>query len=247
MLLDRMWFDAGSGGGAAGAGNTGGAGGSGGSSSGGGTGDGSGQNAGQGNPPPAPDPEKKFTQADVDRIVGERAQRAAEAAVAKLLGDLGVKDAAEVKTALDEAKALRDAQMSELDKAKKEAEANKTKAEQAEKDKAAALARAQETLMRSAVLAEASKPEHKIRADALADVWTFVDRSTIKPKDGTDEFDGIADAVKVVLKARPYLVDDGTRPPGTPRPAGSGSRQGGDSAAEQKAKDAARRLTRNRF
>lgn len=81
--------------------------------------------------------EQRFTQADVDKIVGERAKRAAEAAVNKLLADLGYDSPDTLKKDTAEARKRREAEMSEVEKAqrevdeaRKQAEAFKTQMEQ---------------------------------------------------------------------------------------------------------------------
>ena len=69
-----------------------------------------------------------FTQEQVDAIVGERAKRAAEAAVHKLLEQLGVAGVDDLKAQLEEARLIealgqrREAEMSEAQKAAAEAE-----------------------------------------------------------------------------------------------------------------------------
>jgi len=76
--------------------------------------------------------ETTFTQADIDRIAGERAHRAAEAATARLLEKLGVPDVNAAAALLDEYRQRKAADMTEaekaaaaLDAARKEAEALK--------------------------------------------------------------------------------------------------------------------------
>lgn len=173
---------------------------------------------------------KTFTQADVDRIVGERAKRAEESAIAALLKDIGFEKADDLKAMIKAAKARDDAEKSELQKAQ-DAIAALTKAkENAEKERSEAIEKAGVTLMRAAVMAEASKPEYRIRPEALADVWTFIDRSGIKPKESANggsadgEYTGIGEALKALTKAKPYLAIEGDGR-GTPRP---GQRTPGD-------------------
>lgn len=67
--------------------------------------------------------ETRFTQADVDKIVGERARRAAEAAVAKLVTDMGYDSVDTLKKDSVEARKRRESEMSEVEKAQQEAEA----------------------------------------------------------------------------------------------------------------------------
>lgn len=80
-------------------------------------------------PTPAPEPQptptpadksgedKRFTQAEVDAMMGERAKRAAEAAVSKLLTDLGYEKPEDLKKDTAAAKKAKEEQMSELEKA----------------------------------------------------------------------------------------------------------------------------------
>lgn len=183
-----------------------------------GKGDG-GNGNGDGKPPEdQKPPEVKFTQADVDRILGERLKRAEETTQKQLLEALGVKDTDEAKKAIEDAKKLREQQMSDLEKAQTTSKELQAAKEKAETDAAAAIERAQTMLMRAAVLAEASKAEYHIKADALPDVWSMIDRAGIKPKTDADgEFSGIAEALKALTKSKTYLVEAGDGR-GTPRP-----------------------------
>lgn len=178
-------------------------------------------NGGGGKPEDKP-ADKTFTQADVDRIVGERAKRAEESAIGALLKDLGFEKPDDLKALVADAKKRSDAEKSELDKANEHIATLAKAKEAADKERADAIERANVTLMRAAVMAEAAKADYRIKPEALADVWTFVDKSSIKPKDGADgEYTGIGDALKALAKSKPYLVQDGNGH-GTPRP---GARQ----------------------
>lgn len=82
--------------------------------------------------------DKTFSQADIDRIVGERAKRAGEAAVAKILQDMGFQKAEDLKAAVDAQRQAEDAKKSELQKLQdglKAAADEKARAEQ-ERDEA---------------------------------------------------------------------------------------------------------------
>lgn len=165
---------------------------------------------------------KKFSQADVDRIVGERAQRAGEAATTKLLESLGVKSPEEIKAALEKIQTLEDAQKTELQKAQDEAAKYKAQAEKAKSDADAALAQANEKLLQSAVLLEAQK-QNTDDAETVS-VWRELrETPTLKEKiKQTDagEFEGVADAVKEILKLHPKWLKAAKPPtPGTPRSA----------------------------
>lgn len=70
-----------------------------------------------------------FTQADVDRIVGERAKRASESAKRALLEELGIEDANKLKDILSDYRSMREAEMTEAEKAKAEADKIRQEAE----------------------------------------------------------------------------------------------------------------------
>lgn len=72
--------------------------------------------------------ERTFTQAEVDAMMGERAKRAADAAVAKLLADLGAENLDTLKKDTAAAKAAKEAEMTALDKANAAIEAEKKRA-----------------------------------------------------------------------------------------------------------------------
>lgn len=174
-------------------------------------------NGGGGKPEEKP-ADKTFTQADVDRIVGERAKRAEESAIGSLLKDLGFEKTDDLKTLIGDVRKKQDAEKSELQKAQESLAALTKAKEAADIERAAAIERANVTLMRAAVMAEAAKADYRIKPEALADVWSFIDKASIKPKDGADgEYTGIGDALKTLAKAKPYLVQDGNGH-GTPRP-----------------------------
>lgn len=162
----------------------------------------------------AGDTTPKFTQADVDRLLGERAKRADEVVTKTLLEGLGLKSLDDLKAVVKKAGDLEAAQLTELDKAKKAAEKAEADRLKLETETKAQIERANERLMRAAVMAEAMKPDYGFRADALNDVWLFVDRAGIKPKAEGDDFEGIATALKKVAETKPYLV-------GTAQPARS--------------------------
>lgn len=61
--------------------------------------------------------EPTFTQAELDKIVGERAKRAKESTQSQILEQLGVDSLDSIKALLDEAKKRKEAEMSEVEKA----------------------------------------------------------------------------------------------------------------------------------
>lgn len=141
----------------------------------------------------------------IDALVGERAKRAEASALNNVLKDLGVEKLDDAKTALGDLKKLKEAQLSDLEKAQHAAKDAQAKIDAAEKAKADALAQAQTKLMRAAVLAEAVK--QNFDDSELSSVWRALqdDKALlekIKAQDG-DEFDGVDKAVEQIAKAHP--------------------------------------------
>lgn len=73
-----------------------------------------------------------FTQADVDRIVGERAKRAQETARKALLEDLGLSDVDSLKSLVEDARKRKEADMTEAEKARAELEKAQAKIQEAQ-------------------------------------------------------------------------------------------------------------------
>lgn len=183
--------------------------------------------SGGGATPPANPPtgganeDRKFTQADLDRIVGERAKRAEESAVNKLLESLNVKSADELKGVLDAFKKQEDEKKSELQKAQDTAAKTKAELEKARADSEIALSKASEQLLRAAVMLEAQKAS--VDDAEITSVWRELRdspklRERIK-QDEQGEFEGVADAVKEIVKAHPkWLKTTRPQPIGTTPP-----------------------------
>jgi hypothetical protein len=118
--IARIYFDSDEGGGGAGGGEDTGDGGTGNANTGGDGGGGTGD-------------DKRFTQADLDRIVGDRAKRASEAATAKLLQDLGFEKSEDLQAAVEAQRKAEEEKKTELEKLQDSLTAAgdaKTKAEQ---------------------------------------------------------------------------------------------------------------------
>ena len=88
-----------------------------------------------------PKPEALFTQADVDRFVGDRAKRAKESAVSGLLDTLGLDSVDSLKSVIEDANKRKEAEMSETEKLQTQLDAMK----QTIADKDAALLQVQQT------------------------------------------------------------------------------------------------------
>lgn len=159
---------------------------------------------------------RSFTQTELNALFAERARQASQAAIAKVLKELGADDLDSLKGQLSEAAKAKKAQMSELEKLQAERDEAARVADESRQVAAQQVALANERLMMSAVMLEASKAEYKFRPDALADVWAFVDRSGLAV-DEAGNVTGVAEAVKAVAKGKPYMIQaDPDKGPGTP-------------------------------
>lgn len=157
---------------------------------------------------------KTFSQAEIDALIGDRAKRAKEAGAKAVMDALGIQDIEAAKALIAEATTLRQSQMSELEKAQQASAALQKQLDDEKAAKEAAIARADETLLRSAVLAEAAGAGFHNPADA----WLYVDRSKLElSEDG--EVKGAKAVVEAVAKERGYLVKTGQAAPtpGSPR------------------------------
>lgn len=97
-------------------------------------------------------------------------------------------------------------EMSEVEKLKADLEAAERLAEMATEA-------AQEQALRNAVFAEAIKPEHNIRPDALGVLWKEIDRAALEVGDN-DKIEGLADELKAVLVRLPFLQQDKSKTKG---------------------------------
>lgn len=148
-----------------------------------GTGDAGNSGAGNAGGAGAPPPDAKtFTQAELDAILRERLARAVPADYEDLKGKAAKYDEAQT------------ASKSELEKA------NEAKAK-AEKERDDALSRANATLVRAAVMTEASAQN---AVDPATVVALLTGNPAIVVKDG--EVEGAKDAVKALLKEKTFLV-----------------------------------------
>lgn len=157
-------------------------------------------------PTGAGDDKKSFTQAELDALLGQVRREGKQTGTTDLLKELGLENADALKTLVKSAKDAETARLSDLEKAQKERDDLKAEADKAKADGDRAIALANERVMRSEVIAEASNPEHKFKPEAIKDVWAFVDRSKLTVNEETGEVEGVADAVKKVAKDKPYMV-----------------------------------------
>lgn len=148
-------------------------------------------------PTPTPDPvepvaepaaePRTFTQEQLDRIVQDRLARAKQAPPA---------DYEDLKAAAARLAELEEANKTELQKAQ-------DRATQLEKDAAEARELAQRTKVESAIVAEAARRG--------ADVDLTLDALRSKVEIGEDGTSNVADAMDVLLLAKPFLVTGGAR------------------------------------
>jgi hypothetical protein len=139
---------------------------------------------------PTAQPEKTFTQAELERQLGERLARER----AKYA------DYEELKAAKTKLEELEAGQLSERDKLQKQIEKLEKKVAEAEARALEKEQKAQEILIRSAVLSEASRLGFANPEDAYLLLGT-------KPTIGEDgQPAGVAEAVKALAETRPYLL-----------------------------------------
>lgn len=148
--------------------------------------------------PPANQGEQRFSQDDVNRIVGERAKDAAKAAVSKLLTDLGYDNLDTLKTKLTAAKQREDAEMSEVERVQKDAEAARKERDelkrQYEQEKAQRIVDRRD----SAIVTAAQSA----RAEAPGDVVFWAEKHAAAELAKTVKEDGTVDdaAVKALIE-----------------------------------------------
>lgn len=175
------------------------------------------------NPPPDKN-QVTFTpeqQKVLNEMFAERAKQGGSAALTELFASLSVKDSGELKTLIDDAKKLKDAQKSEAEKQLEREATLKMQAETLTKELDGMKSQLRETTLKSAVLAEATKHNfHDVN-----DAWLHIDRAAITEKDG--KFENIEKLVEAIAKAKPHLIksqqSSGT---GTPRQPGGAKPHG---------------------
>jgi hypothetical protein len=191
---------------------------------------------------------KTYTQEELNAMFGARAQQAKSAAETALLAELGVPDIAAAKTRLQAARDAEAAQQTDLQKAQKAAEDAKKRADDADAARTAALARADEKLLRAAVMSVATA--QGVDDGELKTLWLLLKddgglRGKIKAKaDSDDEFDGVDEVVKEMVKAHPKWLKTATEHSDI-----NARNRGGDpsDAALKAASDAQGKQLRNRF
>lgn len=160
------------------------------------------------------DNQPTLTQADVDKVVSAAKRSAKKQGETAILEALGVKNIEDVKTALSEAEAAKQAQMSDLEKVQAElAKANEARI-QAEQTAIEAKAYAENQLIDAAIITASQE------FNDPNDVLQFIDRSNIE-RDESGTLVGIEDAVKALSESKPYLLKSVE----VEKPKGTSSRQ----------------------
>lgn len=157
----------------------------------------------EGNPQAQQQPQaaQTFTQADVDRIVGERAKRAEQSAIGELLKGLGLEKADDLKALVEAARKSETDKLSEAEKAQRKIEGLEKSIETAKAEAKAAIEAANEKLLRSQVLVAAQSIGFVDPVDAML----YLDRGKVKV-DEAGNYTGIEEMLKEIAKAKPHLV-----------------------------------------
>jgi hypothetical protein len=158
----------------------------------------------------------KEWQAELDGEFAARGKQGASAKEKEILKALGVTTLDEATAKLKKATDAEAAQQTELQKAQAAVNTEKTRADQAEAERKAALARADEKLLRAAVMTVAAAAG--VDDTELKTLWLLLKddaglRAKITPKPGDeDEFDGLEAVVKGLLKDHPkWLKSEGNQ------------------------------------
>jgi hypothetical protein len=164
---------------------------------GGNNGNGTGANAG-----------KTYTQDELDKMFGARAEQAKRTAESALLTELGVPDLAAAKAKLKAAADAEAASLSDLEKARKEAADAKALVDSAKAEATKARAEAEESLLQAALTTRAvalGLDEGEIPTAWLTLRNDSALRAKITPKAGAapGTFDGVDDVIKQMLKDHP--------------------------------------------
>lgn len=147
---------------------------------------------------------KSYTQKELDALFGERTRNTANKAIGDLLSTLGMKDADELKIALVEGKKLKEAQLSDLEKAQTritELESEKVQLKTVAEQTQAGL---QKLRLRAEFVKQASELGLKFpNSQAENDAFERLDTTKVKIAD--EKIEGVSDALKQLQKDRPYL------------------------------------------
>jgi DNA repair exonuclease SbcCD ATPase subunit len=141
----------------------------------------------------------QFSQEQLDAIVKDRLERARTKTTSDLLSQLGIEDIDEAKKAIEDATKAKEAQMSELEKAQAQITDALNQAAQAKADMKSIQAKADEALLKAAIISKAQNFNDPM------DAWQFIDKSKIEiGEDGS--YSGINKALEALTESKPYLI-----------------------------------------
>lgn len=144
----------------------------------------------EGDPEPTPqEPEKTFTQSELDAIVRERLMRDRK----------GREDYEDIKAKLAEMEGKQPEYAAEKEAAEK-------RAQEAEEARTNALKTANERLVKAEFKALAATGEQKIRPDAVEDAFKLADISGVTVDD-SGNVAGMAEVISALISSKPYLAE----------------------------------------
>lgn len=164
-----------------------------------------------------------YTQAELDQMFAQRADRASRNAVSTMLEDLGYDDKDSLKEALSGYKDYLDNQKSTQEKLEEDLETANTEASDLKTQLANKESALEEYMLKTSVMSAAR--DQKFLPESIDDVWMYiVNNGDMKNGLKVDDEEGVVgadDVVKKVATKRPHWVQSDTRK-GTPSPRGAG-------------------------
>jgi hypothetical protein len=143
------------------------------------------------------------TQAELNRMMGQRARRAAETAEQQRLSEF------EGASSWDDLKAAWQEKLTVEEAIKTEADREREAREAAERERDSLRTLADERLIASEL--RIALIEKGVPADRVADAAKLVDRDSLSVSD-KGEVEGLDEAVKATVESRPWLIEQGTEP-----------------------------------
>lgn len=158
----------------------------------------------QGQPQPggaAGEQERTFSQADVDRLMGERAARARQAAVNELLQELEIENLDTLRGTVQAQRQAQEAQMTELQKAQR-------RIQELDEERKRLAAENRTRVIETEVITAATALGFRNPRDGMA----LADLTAVAVGDD-GKVTGVEEALKALLEARPYLKAEATPSP----------------------------------
>lgn len=188
-----------------------------------------------------------LTQAELDKLIGQRAQRAKEAAVKELLEKLGVEDPDKLEALVGAEKKRQEAEMSEVEKANKALEKQQTEAQQLRMQLEALQAQRNQDRLRFAIT-NAAHTAQAHKAEAVITLLESTQGDALKAAlNDSGEVDSkqIETLIGKLKESDPYLFEltPQRRTPGS-QSSGGGSAPRPDKDAEKRARTTNQRIIR---